>query len=51
MAKNLSSGIGFGLEWGMGICIVLVATAMIAQAYFFTGDNFSTTGETIGRLW
>ncbi len=45
------STIGLGLEWGMGICIVLVAIAMITQAYFFTGDRLSTTDEVIGRLW
>jgi hypothetical protein len=49
MTKNLWSGLGF--EWAMGICIMVVATAMIAQAYFFIGDRFSTTGEAIGRLW
>ncbi len=49
MSKNLSSG--FGLEWGMGIGIVLVAIAMVTQAYFFTGDRLSTTGEAISRLW
>jgi hypothetical protein len=49
MSKNLSSG--FGLEWGMGIGIVLVAIAMVTQAYFFSGDRLSTTGEAISRLW
>ena len=49
MPKSLSSG--FGLEWGMGIGIVLVAIAMVTQAYFFTGDRLSTTGEAISRLW
>jgi hypothetical protein len=41
----------FGLEWMMGAGIVLVAIAMIAQAYFFTGDRLSTTSEAISRLW
>ena len=38
-------------EIWMGVCIVLVAAAMVVQAAFFTGDRLSTTTEALSRLW